>query len=217
MMGVVVAIDGGSGVGKTTLSRALAQRLGLDHLDTGAMYRAVTFAVLRDGVDPADDPAVTELTSRLVLHIGAQVFVDGDDATEAIRGPEVTNAVSAVAAHPGVRTDLVARQRAWVAEHRGGVVEGRDIGTVVCPDADLKIYLVADDEVRAARRAVDEARTDQSEVASDLARRDRADSTRRHDPLRMADDALEVDTSHHSVDELVQLLLERLPAGDRRG
>lgn len=214
-MGVVVAIDGGSGVGKTTLSRALAQRLGLDHLDTGAMYRAVTYAVLRDGVDPADPDAVSELSGRLVMHIGAQVFVDGDDATEAIRGPEVTAAVSVVAAHPGVRHELVARQRAWVAERGGGVVEGRDIGTVVCPDADLKVYLVADDEVRAARRAADEARTDHAEVASDLARRDQADSTRRHDPLRMADGAIEVDTSHHSVDELVELLLARIPAGDR--
>ena len=211
-MGLVIAIDGGSGVGKTTLSRALAQRLGLGHLDTGAMYRAVTFAILRDGLDPADADAATDLASRLVMHIGEQVLVDGVDATEAIRGPEVTEVVSAVAAHPGVRRELVARQQAWVADHGGGVVEGRDIGTVVCPNADLKIYLVADDEVRAARRAAEHARADQAEVASDLARRDQADSTRRHDPLRMADGALEVDTSHHAVDELVELLLAQLPA-----
>ncbi|MCP3909840.1 MAG: (d)CMP kinase [Actinomycetia bacterium] len=215
-MGVVVAIDGGSGVGKSTLSKALAGHLGLDHLDTGAMYRAVTHAVLEAGVDPTNGEAVTELAQRVIIHVGAQVFVDGDDATEAIRGPEVTAAVSAVAAHPGVRAELVARQRAWVAERRGGVVEGRDIGTVVCPDADLKIYLVADEAVRAARRAADEARTDHAEVASDLARRDQADSTRRHDPLRMADGALEVDTSHHSVDELVELVLDQLPGGNPR-
>ncbi len=215
-MGVVVAIDGGSGVGKSTLSKALAGHLGLDHLDTGAMYRAVTYAVLEAGVDPTNGQAVTELAQRVIMHVGAQVFVDGDDATEAIRGPEVTAAVSAVAAHPGVRAELVARQRAWVAQRRGGVVEGRDIGTVVCPEADLKVYLVADAAVRAARRAVDDARTDHAEVASDLARRDQADSTRRHDPLRMAGGALEVDTSHRSVDDLVELVLAQLPVEDHR-
>ena len=172
---VTVAIDGPAGSGKSTLSRALAARLGIQRLDTGAMYRSVAWAALRRGVDPGDTDAVADVARTLVLEVGDTVVADGTDITEAIRGPEVSAAVSAVAANPAVRTVMVERQRAWVAEHGGGVVEGRDIGSVVLPDADLKLYLTASPEVRAARRA--------EEGAEAVARRDRLDSTRAVSPL----------------------------------
>ncbi|MGB0995056.1 MAG: (d)CMP kinase, partial [Acidimicrobiales bacterium] len=143
----VIAIDGPAGSGKSTVARALAKHLGLKYLDTGAMYRAVAFAVLRAGGDP-DDAESTTATARLVdLDIGLdRVMVDGVDATVEIRGPEVSRAVSAVAANPEVRKELVSRQREWAVRQGGGVLEGRDIGTVVFPDAELKVYLTADPE-----------------------------------------------------------------------
>ena len=148
----VIAIDGPAGSGKSTIARRLADRLGLDYLDTGAMYRAVTFAALRRGIDPADGADVAAIVGDLELEVGPDgVVVDGVDATIEIRGPEVTRAVSLVAANPEVRTDMVRRQRAWTVERGGGVLEGRDIGTVVFPDALLKVYLTARPEVRAAQ------------------------------------------------------------------
>jgi cytidylate kinase len=137
----VVAIDGPAGAGKSTLAQAVADHLGLERLDTGAMYRAVAWSVLDGGVDPADTAAVGELARRLVIEVGDRVTVDGRDVTEKIRTAAVDRAVSAVAANAEVRTSLVDRQRRWVAGRGAGVVEGRDIGTVVLPDADLKIYL----------------------------------------------------------------------------
>ena len=192
---VVIAIDGPAGSGKSTLSRALAARLGVGRLDTGAMYRSVAWAVLARGVDPADADAVTVVARSLDLAIGDRVVADGTDVTEAIRGPEVSAAVSAVAANPAVRAVMVARQRAWVAAHGGGVVEGRDIGSVVLPDADLKLYLDASPEVRAARRS--------EEGAEAVARRDRLDSTRAASPLEVPDGARVIDTGAHSVEEIV--------------
>ena len=207
----VIAIDGPSGSGKSTIARALAEELGLGHLDTGAMYRGVTFAVLERGLDPTDADAVGALagTVELVLD-GGTVLVDGTDATVAIRGPEVTATVSAVAAHPEVRAELVARQRAWLAEHGGGVVEGRDIGTVVCPDAELKVYLTADLSVRAERRGKEMGETTHDAVAADIVRRDTFDSTRDVSPLAVAPDAVHVDTSERTVDDIVAELLGRL-------
>jgi cytidylate kinase len=197
--GVVVAIDGPAGSGKSTLSRALAARLGLQRLDTGAMYRSVAWAVLQRGVDPTDVGAVTVVARDLEIDVGDRVVADGTDITEAIRGREVSAAVSAVAANPSVRTIMVDRQRDWVRSHGGGVVEGRDIGSVVLPDADLKLYLDASPEVRAARRS--------EEGAEAVARRDRLDSTRAASPLGRADGARVIDTGAHSVDEIVEQVM----------
>ena len=202
----VIAIDGPAGSGKSTIGRALADRLGLEYLDTGAMYRSVAFAALRDGIDPADLEAIAALARAVTIVVADRVLVDDDDATDAIRGPEVTSAVSAVAANPDVRSVLVRRQREWAAERDGGVIEGRDIGTVVFPDATLKIYLTADEAERLRRRAVEAG----EEVARDIARRDRADSTRAASPLYAADDALVIDTTGRPVDEIVEEVLAKL-------
>ncbi len=150
----VIAIDGPAGSGKSTVARRLAERLGLEYLDTGAMYRAVTFAALRRNVDPSDGADVGQLAARLEMSVDTSaVIVDDVDATIEIRGPEVTRAVSIVAANPDVRREMVRRQQEWARARGGGVIEGRDIGTVVFPDAELKVYLTARPEVRAARRS----------------------------------------------------------------
>jgi cytidylate kinase len=202
----VIAIDGPAGSGKSTIGRAVARRLGLEYLDTGAMYRSVTFAVLQRGLDPTDADAVAALAPLLAIVVGERVTVDGEDATAAIRGPEVTSAVSAVAANPAVRAEMVRRQRAWAAERGGGVLEGRDIGTVVFPDADLKIYLTADESERLRRRALEAG----EEVAQDIARRDAADSTRAASPLYAAEDALVIDTTGRPVEDIVEEVLRKL-------
>jgi cytidylate kinase len=191
----VIAIDGPAGSGKSTVSRALALRLAVDRLDTGAMYRAVAWAALDRGVDPADRLPVADLARTLDLAIGERVAVDGTDITEAIRGPEVSGAVSVVAANPGVRTVLVERQRQWVADHGGGIVEGRDIGSVVFPHADLKIYLTASAAERARRRP--------EEGADAVARRDHLDSTRAVSPLEVAHGARVIDTTDRHVADIV--------------
>lgn len=205
----VIAIDGPAGSGKSTVARALAGRLGLGYLDTGAMYRSVAFAALRHGLDPADPDPVGRLASevRLDLHADGTVMVDGFDATIEIRGPEVTRAVSTVAANPAVRAELRERQRRWVELAGGGVLEGRDIGTVVFPDADLKVYLDARPEVRAKRRAGEVTDLSYETVAADLARRDALDQGREADPLATAGDATVVDTSDMSIDQVVEHLV----------
>ena len=185
------------------MARAVAKRLGVAYLDTGAMYRSVAFAAIRDGVDPADGDALAKLATGLDIELGDRVMVDGVDATAAIRGPEVTAIVSAVSAHPAVRADMVRRQRKWAAEHGGGVAEGRDIGTVVFPDADVKVFLTATEEERARRRQRDDRAPDVDAVAADLARRDSFDSNRAASPLRAADDAVVIDTTGHTVDDVV--------------
>jgi cytidylate kinase len=206
----VIAIDGPAGSGKSTVARRLAERLGLDYLDTGAMYRAVTFAVLRRGADPQDVPVVANIARRVELVVGADsVQVDGVDATIEIRGPEVSRAVSIVAANPEVRDELVRRQREWAAERGGGVVEGRDIGTVVFPDATLKAFLSARPDVRAERRAAEVTQLAYEIVAADMARRDALDEGRAASPLKMADDAVEIDTSDLTVDQVVDELAAR--------
>jgi cytidylate kinase len=188
----VIAIDGPAGSGKSTVAKAVADRLGLKYLDTGAMYRSVAFAVLRAGGDPANTDFGRET-----------VVVNGVDASVEIRGPEVTRAVSLVAANAAVRAELVSRQREWVAVRGGGVLEGRDIGTVVFPDAELKIYLTADPAERARRRANEVADLDYETVAADLARRDSLDTNREADPLAEAADAVVVDTTGLSITEVV--------------
>lgn len=204
----VVAIDGPAGSGKSTVARRLAERLGLSYLDTGAMYRAVAFAAIQRGVDPMDEEPVAVISRDMELEVGDRgVFVDGIDATVEIRGPEVSRAVSVVAANPAVRAELRARQRQWAAEHGGGVIEGRDIGTVVFPDAVLKVYLTASPEVRAQRRAKEMTELDYDSVAADIARRDAADRGRDDSPLAEASDAVVVDTSGESIDEVVDRLM----------
>jgi cytidylate kinase len=203
----VIAIDGPAGSGKSTVARGLAERLGLEYLDTGAMYRAVTFAALRRGVDPADAGPTAALARSVELEVGKDgVTVDGVDATIEIRGPEVTRAVSIVAANTGVRDELRRRQRTWAEERGGGVLEGRDIGTVVFPDAVLKVYLTARPEVRAERRAAEVTQLDYETVAADLARRDALDQGRADSPLKQADGAVEVDTSDLTIGEIIEML-----------
>ncbi|HUZ09975.1 MAG TPA: 3-phosphoshikimate 1-carboxyvinyltransferase [Acidimicrobiales bacterium] len=193
----IVAIDGPAGSGKSTVSKALAERLGMSLLDTGAMYRSVAWAVLDRGIDPADGPAVAELARAARIEVGGDgTRIDGTDVTAAIRSPEVSRAVSVVAANPEVRRHLVERQREWASEHHGGVVEGRDIGSVVFPDADLKVYLTASPEERARRR--------DDESAEGIARRDRIDSTRATSPLSVASGARVLDTTGRTVEDVVE-------------
>ncbi len=185
----VVAIDGPAGAGKSTLARSVAEHLGLERLDTGAMYRAVTWAALSRGIAPGDADAVARLARALDIEVAARVLVDGEDATAGIRTPEVDAAVSVVAANPDVRVEMVRRQRAWLAGRGRGVMEGRDIGTVVLPDADVKIYLTAAPETRAQRRARERGQGDRvGDVEAALSRRDRLDSTRAASPLPSAQD-----------------------------
>ncbi|HEY3942241.1 MAG TPA: 3-phosphoshikimate 1-carboxyvinyltransferase [Acidimicrobiales bacterium] len=192
----VVAIDGPAGSGKSTLSRALAARLGVERLDTGAMYRAIAWAALRRGVDPADTDAVAELARSVDLEVGHDTTtVDGVDVSAAIRSAEVSRVVSVVAANPEVRRQLVARQRQWAELHPGGVVEGRDIGSVVFPGARVKVYLTATPAERARRR--------REEEAVDMARRDHLDSTRPASPLAVAPDARVLDTTGRSIEDVV--------------
>ena len=194
--GPIIAIDGPAGSGKSTVSRALAERLGVERLDTGAMYRAVAWAVLRSGIDPGAGPPVVEVSCTLAIDVGDRVVADGVDVTDAIRSPEVSRAVSAVAATAGVRAELVERQRRWVAERGAGVVEGRDIASVVLPEADVKVYLTATPEERARRR--------HEEGAEALARRDAIDATRDVSPLEVADGARVVDTTGRTVEDVVE-------------
>ncbi len=214
-----MAVDGPSGSGKSTVSRRLAVALDAAYLDTGAMYRAVTWAVLRAGVDPDDPDGVAKIAAEATLECGTDpaapyIRVNGVAVDGPIRGPEVTRAVSAVAAVPAVRRVLVARQREIIAAADRIVVEGRDIGSVVAPDADLKVFLTASAEERARRRSAQDA-TDHAVTAADLARRDRLDTTRATDPLRRAQDAVELDTTTLDIDTVVARLTA-LAVGDSR-
>jgi cytidylate kinase len=213
---VVIAIDGPSGVGKTTVARGVADALGIEYLDTGSTYRAAALAVLRSGIDVADEAAVMEVLDRSdITYEQRAVYLDGLWVGEEVRNPEVTAASSVVAVHPRVRERLVALQRAWVDAHdRRCVVEGRDIGTTVLPAADVKVFLTASPEIRASRRAGDDEAAGRAldQVASDLAMRDHTDSTREASPLRPAVDAVVIDTSvlnqHEVIDAVLVLVLE---------
>ncbi|RBY98079.1 (d)CMP kinase [Blastococcus sp. TF02-8] len=222
-----VTLDGPSGTGKSSVARGVAARLGAAYLDTGAMYRAATVAVLDAGVDPEDAEAVARAVAAARIEVGTDaatelVQVDGVDVAARIRGAEVTRAVSAVSAVPAVRRQLVDQQRALVASADGVVVEGRDIGTVVLPDATLKIYLTAAPEARAQRRAGQLGITEPAEIdllAADLRRRDEFDSSRADSPLRPAADAVVVDSTELDqqgvIDRVVALAESAVPAGER--
>jgi cytidylate kinase len=215
----VVAVDGPSGSGKSTVSRRLAAALGARYLDTGAMYRSLTWAVLDAGVDPKDTDGVVKVLASAELTIttdpaGVHVTVDGRGVDAEIRGPEVTAAVSAVSAVPAVRAEMVARQRTIIGAG-GIVVEGRDIGTVVAPDADLKVFLTASAEARAQRRSAEQPSADVVATQADLARRDAFDSSRKASPLTQAEDAVALDTTELGIDQVVEKLLGLLPAGHR--
>lgn len=204
----LVAIDGPSGTGKTTVSRLVAARLGLPYLDTGAFYRAATHAAITAGIDIGDGKAIAELLTIISLEQEQNhTFVDGFDVSEEIRSAEVTSKVSVVSAHPEVRSILVDRLREWVEDHDGrAVVEGRDIGSVVFPDADVKIYLDASAAIRADRRAIQDG-DDPAEVLESIQQRDHIDSTRTTSPLTVADDARVIDTSDLNLDEVVDLIV----------
>ena len=207
----VIAIDGPAGAGKSTVAKALARRLGLEYLDTGAMYRGVAFAALRRGIDPSEDVSVARVANDVELDVSEKgVLVDGVDASIEIRGPEVTRAVSVVAANPDVRTEMRRRQRAWAESRGGGVIEGRDIGSVVFPDAELKVYLTADPEVRAQRRHKEVADLRYEEVAASIAERDARDEGRAHGPLVESEDAVTLDTTGRTVDDVVAEIVEML-------
>ncbi|MCW2789712.1 MAG: (d)CMP kinase [Aeromicrobium sp.] len=210
---LVVAIDGPSGSGKSSTSRGVADRLRLDYLDTGAMYRAMTWALLQKGVDLHDPDAVATAAEAVQLSSGTDpqdptIHVDGTDVAEPIRSEDVTGAVSLVAAVPRVREQLVELQRAIIGRSDGIVVEGRDIGSTVVPDAPVKIYLVADPAARAARRAAETGAVDTVAMEAALARRDQIDSTRAASPLAQAAGAVLVDGTHLTLDEVIASIVE---------
>ncbi len=215
--GIVVAIDGPAGTGKSSVARGLARALGARYLDTGAMYRIVTLAVLRAGVDPADADAVAAIAATVELSVSCDpdrlsFHLAGQDVSAAIRGDDVTRAVSAVSSVPAVRARLVGLQRDMATGPGSVVVEGRDIGTVVLPDAPVKIFLTASAETRARRRNDQNVASgladDYQSVLADVRRRDHLDSTRKVSPLRSAPDAIVVDTSDMTEVQVIAHLLE---------
>ena len=214
---IIVAIDGPAGAGKSTIAKALAAKLDLRYLDTGAMYRAVTFAALTRNVQLHDESAVAEIARRSVLLIDDEsIVIDGVDATAAIRGPEVTRSVSVVATNSLVRLELRNRQRQWVSDHGGGVVEGRDIGSVVFPDATLKVYLTASPIVR-ARRRVAQSGGDVQQIAAEIAERDQRDSSRSDSPLMKTSDSVTVDTSDRAIEDVVEQLKQLIASKSTNG
>jgi len=221
----IIAIDGPSGVGKSTLSKLLARELGLVNLDTGAMYRAVALAAVRRGIDPADMAALGGLAEQIIIDFardsaGERVLLDGEDVSMAIRTPEISLLTSQVSACPAVRDAMVRRQRQLGAG--GGVIlEGRDIGTVVFPDAEIKFFMQASAEERGRRRFLElqlkGAQVDLARTIAEVEARDHADSNRSHSPLRQAEDAIVIDTANLDIDQVLAMMLgvvrSRWPAG----
>jgi cytidylate kinase len=205
---MVVAIDGPAGAGKSTVARAVAETLGFTYLDSGAMYRAVGLMLLEEG------GAASDVAVRLEISVGERVVANGQDVTEAIREPRVSEAASKVATNQAVRAALVEKQRALVADG-DWVVEGRDIGTVVAPDAAVKVFLVADPQERARRRAA-ELGVDVDAVLRDQALRDAQDSSREHSPLRPAEGSVELDTTGLTIDEVVARIADMIAAARRQ-
>jgi cytidylate kinase len=210
--GLIVAIDGPAGAGKTTAARTLARRLGYTYLDTGATFRAVALKVIRLGADTDDQGAIAEIARGTGIRFGGdeqeRIFLDGEDVTDRIRSREISSTASKISAYPAVRSILTDLWRR-IGNAGGVVLEGRDIGTVVFPDADLKVFLVAQARIRAERRykeLSDASGTTLEQVAEDIARRDAADSSRSHAPLARAADAVEVDTSHMNIEQTADFL-----------
>lgn len=199
----VIAIDGPAGAGKSTVARQVAEVIGLPYLDTGAMYRCVALQCLREHVLPDDTDRVADIAQRVVITLhGAYVGLNGEDVTHEVRTPDVAAVVSVIAAHSPVRDAMRSQQRQWIQDMGGGVVEGRDIGTVVFPDADVKIFLTASPVERAKRRVAQHG-GDLTEVANGIAERDRIDSTREDSPLKPAADSVLVDSTGKSIDDVV--------------
>lgn len=222
--GLILAVDGPSGTGKSTMCRALAKRLNAKYVDTGAMYRVATLAVLRAGIDPADTDKVIEATADLPLEVSddpdsTKVLFAGEDVKAEIRGADVTQNVSAVSAIPEVRVNLVELQRKLAREAGRAIVEGRDIGTVVLPDAPAKVFMTASAEVRAKRRYDQDLAAgrdaDFDAVLAEVQRRDEADSSRAASPLKPADDAVLVDTSEMTPDQVLAALTEVVERSSR--
>jgi CMP/dCMP kinase len=210
----VIAIDGPAGAGKSTAAKALARRLHLPYLDTGAQFRAVGIAALGQGIDLEDTQAIARMMPSLVLEADDRgVRVDGRDVTQEIRTAVGSHAASKVAIIPAVRTELARRQREWASVNGGGVVEGRDIGSVVFPEATLKLYITASPETRAARRSA-ETGEDEQEVLAAIRDRDDRDKSRDEAPLVLADGATRVDTSGLTIDEVVDHILELLATAE---
>ena len=212
----VIAIDGPAGAGKSTVAREVARATGLEYLDTGAMYRCVALSVLRGHIDPFDAEAVGLVARSISIDVrGAEAFLDDEDVSTQIRTPEISNTVSIIAAHTPVREAMRMQQRQWIEANGGGVVEGRDIGTVVFPDAVLKIFLWASPEVRAKRR-VDQTGDNFDEIVQNITERDRIDSTRSDSPLRPADNSISLDSSSIAVDDVVASIVQHFDERDGR-
>lgn len=199
---LLIAIDGPAGSGKSTLARALAEALGLSTLDTGSSYRAMTAAILGGGFELENQSEVARFAQNVAIDMTSGTTIDGHDYSDVLRTEEVNKAVSLIAANGEVRGILVAWQRAWADLHGGGVVEGRDIGTVVFPDAQIKLYLTASPTERAKRRP--------EEGLASIERRDAFDSTRKSSPLSIAEDAWEIDTTDRPVSDIVGVVLEKI-------
>jgi len=222
---MIIAIDGPAGSGKSSTAKMVAQALSILHLDTGAMYRAITLKCLKKGIAFTDNEAMDRIMRQTSIAFTGtppdiRVWMDGEDVTGAVRGDEVTKSVSDYCTVPVVREELVELQRK-IAEGQSVVCEGRDIGTVVFPDADLKFFMVASIEERARRRKIDFERMgvkkDMTEIVAEITERDRKDSTRRQSPLKKADDAVEIDTTRMTIDEQVGFIVDRARALVSRG
>jgi cytidylate kinase len=217
MRKLIIAIDGPAGSGKSTTAKLVAQKLGYLYIDTGAMYRALTLKVIELGIDPSDEEEIIRVARDTKIELfyengDLRVLLDGRDVTEKIRSPEVTSLVSVVSAHPKVRDEMVKKQRE-LGKNGGVVMDGRDIGTVVFPDADLKIFMNADVKERAKRRQKEMKAqgfdVDIDEIIKEIEERDRLDSTREVGPLKKADDAFEIDTTNLTIDEQVEIVLKK--------
>lgn len=204
----VIAIDGPAGAGKSTVARRVAEQIGIPYLDTGAMYRCVALQALREQIDPQDMSRVAEIAESIEITLdGPHVGLNGEDVSSLIRTPEVASIVSLIAAHSPVRDALRLQQRQWVKHMNGGVIEGRDIGTVVFPEAEVKVFLTASPHERAQRR-VNQDGGDIEQVAAAIAERDRIDSTREDSPLRPAEDSILVDSTGKTIDQVVAEIVE---------
>jgi cytidylate kinase len=204
----IIALDGPAGSGKSTIAKALAKRLNLEYLDTGAMYRAVALISIQQKIETTDEKQVLAIAKEMDFNFEDGIcVVNGFDATKEIRGSEVTRVVSVVAAMPTVRQEMVERQRLWVEKRSGGVVEGRDIGSVVFPKAKVKVYLTASEEVRAERRIEQEETLDASKVADSIRKRDEADIGRSTSPLVRSEGSIEIDTSLMEIEETIEEIL----------